>query len=152
MTYQVRPAVLADLPVLLSFEQGIIEAERPFDPTLKEGTIHYYDIGELIKSETAEVLIVESNNEIVGSGYAKILAAKHFLDHKQYSYLGFMFIKEGHRGKQVNKMIIDGLIAWSDSRNIKEIRLDVYEENVVAIRAYVKSGFKKHMVEMRLMR
>jgi hypothetical protein len=28
----------------LEFEQGIITAERPYDPTLKQGTISYYNI------------------------------------------------------------------------------------------------------------
>ena len=152
MVYILRPATLEDLPTLLTFEQGIIQAERPLDPTLKEGTIHYYDIGELIKSDTAEVLVVEFNNELVGSGYAKILPAQDFQNHEQYSYLGFMFVKESHRGKGVNKMILDGLIARSDARGIKEIRLDVYDENRVAITAYTKVGFKKHMVKMRLVR
>jgi GNAT superfamily N-acetyltransferase len=152
MHYILRPASLTDLPTLLTFEQGIIQTERSFDPTLKEGTLHYYDIGELIESKTAEVLIVEFNSELAGSGYAKILPAKGYLTHEQYSYLGFMFVSENHRGKGVNKMILDGLINWSHAIGVKEIRLDVYHENKIAIEAYSKAGFKKHMTEMRLVR
>ena len=152
MSYKLRPAILSDLQVLLSFEQGIIATERPFDPTLKQGEIHYYDIGELIMSDQAEVLVVEYNGEVIGSGYAKILPAKDYLDHTQYSYLGFMYVKETHRSKGVNKMILDGLIAWSDSKGIKEIKLQVYDDNEPAMKAYIKSGFKKHLVEMRLVR
>ena len=37
----IRKAHPDDLEKLLEFEQGIISAERPFDPTLKEGKIHY---------------------------------------------------------------------------------------------------------------
>ena len=36
----VRKATLDDLPTLLLFEQGVIEAERPFDPTIKSGDIN----------------------------------------------------------------------------------------------------------------
>ena len=39
---------LKDLDTLLRFEQGVINAERPSDSTLKDGLIHYYDIEELI--------------------------------------------------------------------------------------------------------
>ena len=35
----IRKATLEDLPKLLNFEQEIIEAERPFDVTIKEGPI-----------------------------------------------------------------------------------------------------------------
>ena len=40
----VREATPDDLPILLEFEQGVIEAERPMDSGLKEGPINYYDI------------------------------------------------------------------------------------------------------------
>jgi hypothetical protein len=36
-TINIREAKLEDLNILLEFEQGIITAERPYDPTLKEG-------------------------------------------------------------------------------------------------------------------
>jgi RimJ/RimL family protein N-acetyltransferase len=49
-------------------------------------------------------------------------------------------------------MILDGLIEWSDSKNIKEIKLNVYDENTPALNAYLKAGFKKTMVEMHLLR
>ena len=33
---KIRVATIKDLPLLLEFEQGVITAERPFDPTLKK--------------------------------------------------------------------------------------------------------------------
>jgi len=59
-------------------------------------------------------------------------------------------VSENHRGKQLNKHIIDALLQWCKSRNIFEIRLDVYEDNIPAIKAYEKVGFKKHMINMRI--
>lgn len=35
----IRKATPADLETLLRFEQGVVQAERPFDPTLGEGAI-----------------------------------------------------------------------------------------------------------------
>jgi hypothetical protein len=35
-TINIREAKLEDLNILLEFEQGIITAERPYDPTLQE--------------------------------------------------------------------------------------------------------------------
>jgi GNAT superfamily N-acetyltransferase len=150
MDYILRKAELADHPMLLAFEQGIINAERPYDPTLKEGEIHYYDLKELIFSENAEVLVVEYNGEVIASGYAKIKIAEDYFIHSTYSYLGFMYVNESHRGKGVNKIIIDGLVNWSKNRGLTEIRLQVYDDNESALKAYEKVGFKKHMVEMRM--
>jgi len=146
----IRIATLKDLTVLLRFEQGVIEAERPFDPTIKEGEVTYYDISELITSPNSEVFVAEIENEIVASGYAKIKTDRHYLKHKKQGYLGFMYVSEDHRGKQLNKYIIDALMQWCKSRNIFEIRLDVYDDNIPALSAYQKVGFKKHMINMRL--
>ena len=152
MSYRLRPATTEDLPILLSFEQGIINTERSFDITLKEGEIHYYDLAKMIHSEDALVLVVEINTEIVASGFAEILEGKTYNKFDKYSSFRFMYVKETHRNKGLNKMILDGLIAWSDAKNIKEIKLNVYDENIPALNAYLKAGFKKTMVEMHLLR
>ena len=146
----IRIATLKDLTVLLRFEQGVIEAERPFDPTIKECEITYYDISELITSPYSEVFVAEIENEIVASGYVKIKSDRHYLKHEKQGYLGFMYVSEKHRGKQLNKHIIDALLQWCKLRNIFEVRLDVYDDNIPAINAYQKVGFKKHMINMRL--
>ncbi|GAA3635647.1 GNAT family N-acetyltransferase [Flavivirga jejuensis] len=150
MSIIIRKATLNDLPILLEFEQGLITAERPFDPTIKESHINYYDISELITSPNSDVFVAEINDNIVASGYAKIKTDRHYLKHAYQGYLGFMFVSEIHRGKRLNKMIIDALLKWCKARNIFEIRLDVYEDNIPAIKAYEKTGFKKHMINMRL--
>ncbi len=146
----IRTATLDDLEMLLQFEQGIIETERPYDPTLKEGTINYYDLGALIASPEAEVVVATAGEEVIGSGYALIKSAQAYLKHSSYAYLGFMFVKPKHRGKGVNQKIITALKQWALSKNITEVRLEVYAENTLAKKAYEKAGFTGHMLEMRM--
>ncbi|MBO9728755.1 MAG: GNAT family N-acetyltransferase [Chitinophaga sp.] len=150
-TVLIRKAVAADLPVLLTFEQHIITAERPYDDTLKPGIIHYYDIAAMIEADHVEVLVATYNDQLIGSGYARIEDAKPYRTIPQYAYLGFMFVDPAHRGKGVNKLIIEGLRAWAISRGIAELKLDVYDQNEAAVRAYEKAGFRKNLVEMRLL-
>ncbi len=145
----IRKAKLKDLEMLLVFEQGVIYAERPMDPTLNKAHIHYYDIKKLIAADEVELLVAEVNNEIVGSGYARIENARHYLNHAKYAYLGFMYVIPAERGKGINKLIIDALAAWALTKNITELRLDVYQNNDAAIKAYEKAGFCKHMINMR---
>jgi GNAT superfamily N-acetyltransferase len=146
----IRQARLEDLNILLEFEQGIITAERPYDPTLKEGKINYYDIEKMITAAHIEVVVAEIGALIVGSGYARIEAAKPYLKHDNYAYLGFMYTDPQHRGKGVNAIIIEALKEWCLSQKITELRLDVYNDNPSAIRAYEKVGFKKHLLNMRV--
>lgn len=145
-----RKATLDDLAILLEFEQGIIMAERPFDPTLKEGKISYYNIEKMISAADVEVVVAVLNEQIIGSGYARIENAKPYLNHEKYAYLGFMYTDPKHRGKGVNSLIIETLTNWVRSQNVFEMRLDVYNDNPSAIKSYEKVGFKKHLINMRI--
>ena len=148
--FTVRPATLEDLELLYKFEQGIITAERPFNETIQPGHIHYYDLKEMITQPNVHVVVALDGNKLIGSGYARIEPAKHYLRHTHHSYLGFMFVEPAYRGKGVNQLIIDTLKRWSISQGIYELRLHVYQDNDAAIRAYEKTGFKKHLIEMRM--
>lgn len=148
--YTLRKATLDDLTTLLDFEQGLIRVERPMDPTIQEGKISYYDIGAFIVAEDAEVIVAEFEGNIVASGYARIKDDRPYLKHDKQGYLGFMFVTDLHRGKGLNKLIVEELIQWCRNNAIYEIRLDVYQDNPQAIKAYEKAGFKKHMITMRL--
>lgn len=145
-----RPATIEDLTILLQFEAGIAAAERPFDPTLKEGEIHYYDLAALIRSPEAEVVVAMIGTEIIGSGYALQKEAKPYLKHEKYAHLGFMYVKPAFRGRGVIEAILGTLKAWAKERQIAELRLEVYDGNLPAKRAYTKAGFLPNLLEMRL--
>ncbi|MER3373490.1 MAG: GNAT family N-acetyltransferase [Allomuricauda sp.] len=146
----IRKATLDDLPILLHFEQEIIKAERPFDVTIKEDPISYYDLKQMVLDEDACVLVAESEGKVAASGYAISKRARHYLDHEYYAYLGFMYTDPAYRGKGINAMIVEALKNWSTEKGLQEIRLTVYSDNLPAIKAYEKVGFKKHIIEMRL--
>ena len=145
-----RPATIADLPMLLQFEQGIISTERPYNPTIKAEDTSYYDIGALIQRSDAEVVVGLYNQEIIASGYALIKQATPEFTYNSYVHLGFMYVSPKYRGRGINRLLIEQLKDWARKQNVLEIRLRVYTENEAAIRAYEKVGFKKLMVEMRL--
>ncbi|QHS59184.1 GNAT family N-acetyltransferase [Chitinophaga agri] len=144
-----RSATLNDLPTLHQFLQALVEAERPFDKTLQEGKIYYYDLQELIESDDAEVLVLEKDGNLLACGYAHIRQAKLYLKHTRYAHLGFMFVVPEYRGKGLNQQLIAELKKWILSKGVKEVRLEVYEENTGAVKAYEKAGFSKLLTTMR---
>lgn len=146
----IRPALLGDLPILQKFEQGVIQAERPLDPTIRKDPVNYYDLESMIRDGEMAVVVAEYEGNIVASGYGMAKKARHYLDHTYYAYLGFMYTEPEFRGKGVNQKILAALKDWAISKNLTEIRLTVYEDNPNAIKAYEKFGFKRHIIEMRL--
>jgi GNAT superfamily N-acetyltransferase len=170
MSITVRPATTADLPTLLRFEQGVICAERPMDPTIQDGPIHYYDLNAMLTSSHIHLVVAEINDPanhrtnpadhrtnpgtnhptLIGSGYARIDPSRHYLKHTHHAYCGFMYVDPTHRGKGVNQLIIDALKAWAHTQGLTELRLDVYPVNEAALRAYEKAGFTPYLINMRL--
>lgn len=147
----IRQATLNDIPTLLQFEQGVITAERPFDSTLVAGAIKYYDLEMFINSPDVELLVAELDGELVGSGYARIKKSeKPYFNYSDYAYRGFMYVSPQHRGKGINQMIIGKLKQWARKQGLTELRLQVYSDNGAAVKAYEKTGFQKHMIEMRV--
>lgn len=148
---KVRKAKIEELETLLEFEQGIVVAERPFNPCLKDGEIHYYDLAKLVESDFSAVFVAElDGGELIASGYVMEKIAQDYLKHDRYAYLGFMYVKPEHRGKGVNQKILDALLDWAKERNLNEIRLEVFKENLAAIKAYEKAGFQPLLLEMRM--
>jgi len=147
---KIRSAVPDDLPILLRFEQGIILAERPYDHTLKPDPISYYDVGALIEDPSAEVAVAELDGHLIGSGYARRKASRHYLTPSEHAFIGFLYVDPQHRGKGVNKLVLDHLFAWAKANDLPEVHLTVYPENASAVRAYEKAGFDAYLLEMRI--
>ena len=145
----IRSAREADLQTLLQFEQGIIRAERPYDHMLKPDPISYYDVGELIRSADAEVAVAECDGQLVGSGYVKRKASRHYLSPAWHAFIGFLYVDPAYRGRGINKRVLDHLYAWARDNDLPEVHLTVYPENASAVRAYEKAGFSPYLLEMR---
>ena len=145
-----RAATIEDLPNLLELEQKIVDAERLFDPYLKENDATYYDLPELIADSNSYLLVAESDGEIIGSGYAQIRPSKACFMHDRHCYLGFIYVESTHRGQSLGQGILDALKDWGIQRGMHHYHLNVYSENDPAIRAYEKAGFKRVSIKMEL--
>jgi ribosomal protein S18 acetylase RimI-like enzyme len=146
----VRQATTGDLDALERFQQGVVSAERAFDPTLRSGAVHYYEIGSMLSRDDVLFLVAESDAQAVGCGFARIEEAEPFFTHEVHAYFGLMYVEPAYRGRGVNGKILDSLKRWCRARQVTETRLDVYQGNTAAIKAYEKAGFCKLSIEMRM--
>lgn len=145
-----RPAVEADLPTLLAFEQGVVAAERPYNDTVKPGVVHYYDLAALIASDESLVVVAEHNGRAVGTGHATEKCSLDYLKHDRHAYLGLMYVHPEYRGQSIIQEIMAALIEWARGRGLTDYYLDVFTGNEPAIQAYENFGFRKSLIEMKL--
>jgi len=146
----IREALPSDKETLLALEQQVIEAERPFNSTIKSKDASYYDLDNLLTNKASHLLVAELQGDIIATGYAQIRDSKTSLAHSKHAYLGFMYVAPAHRGLGINKVIMDGLMNWSKGQEVTDLYLDVYDGNEAAIKAYEKVGFVKSLVEMKI--
>lgn len=147
---QFRTATLEDLPILLEFEQGVIKAERPFSPTLKPDPINYYDIQSFIQDDNIEIKVALWEDTIIGCAYIRLKKSSEFYQNDRHGYIGFMYVKPEFRGRGISRQIIEELISWANTKEVYEIQLEVFADNLPAVKAYEKAGFEKFTVTMRL--
>ena len=147
---KLRLAQPDDLPILLEFEQGVIEEERPCNDSIKKTHVTYYDLNEVLADPNSILQLVEHDGRVVGCGYAQLRPSESAFVHDRHAYLGFMYVEPGVRGQGINKMIIESLISWSNDRGVYDFYLQVYVGNQAAIRAYEKVGFTEELIEMKL--
>lgn len=146
----IREATLADKETLLSIEQEVISAERPYNSSIKKNRAYYYDLEDLILGKDSRLLVGEIDGEIIATGYIQLRESKPSLEHQRHGYLGFMYVADRFRGLGLNKMIMEDLIEWGKRQGISDFYLNVYHENAAAVRAYEKSGFSGSLLEMKL--
>jgi GNAT superfamily N-acetyltransferase len=147
---KVRRATASDIPVLRQFEQGIVAAERPFDPTIRKGDVHYYDIGALVASGDAFVAIAEIDGAPAGCGFARKAASRAFAEPPFHAYIGLMYVAPDYRRQGVSSLVMARLKAWAKEVGLVALHLEVYPDNAAAVQSYAKSGFAPYMLEMRL--
>lgn len=146
----IRKALAADQDDLLSLEQEVVEAERPFNLTIKAKDAVYYDLQHLLVDECSHLIVAQLNDQIIGTGYAQIRTSKKSLKHNKHAYLGFMYVASEFRGMGINGVIMKNLTDWCKKQGVYDLYLDVYDGNDAAIRAYEKVGFTKCLIEMKI--
>lgn len=145
-----RRADHADRAILRRFEQAIVAAERPFDSTIRKGDVAYYDLDALLASTDAFVVIAEAAGEAIGCAFARMAASRAYIEPAFHAYVGLIYVSPEHRGVGVSGQMLTTLKDWARRNGLTEMHLEVYPENIAAIRAYKKTGFAPYMLDMRL--
>jgi RimJ/RimL family protein N-acetyltransferase len=150
--YSIRPAAIIDIPQIRALEKELIEHERGIAECIKdEEDLFYYNISEIIHdADTSRLLVAEKDGEIIACGMGQIRLNKHYYKEKCFGYIGLMSVKKEYRGNGYGGEIIKALQEWFKTKKIAEVKLKVFANNLNAVNAYKKLGFKDFSIDMRL--
>lgn len=134
-----RPAIPADIPLLMDLEQASPTAahwtERQYRQAIKPGRD---DPQRLVL--VAEVASPASAARDSGSGLVGFLVARHTAQEWE---LENIVVAPTARRKGIGRQLVDALLATSRETNSESLFLEVRESNAVARKLYKRAGFQQ---------
>jgi GNAT superfamily N-acetyltransferase len=134
--FTIRPAVAADVPLILEFIKGLAEYEKlTHEVTATEGLLRETLFGP---RQVAEVILGEYRGEPVGfalffHNYSTFLGRPGI-------YLEDLFVKPEMRGRGFGKVLLTYLAKLATERKCGRVEWAVLDWNEPAIRFYKKLG------------
>jgi len=149
---KIRPATMDDVDQLRLLEKELINHERNVSKTIKEDEeLRYQNIPGLIADkEKTNLLVMEMDGRLIACGFGQIRENEHIFKEPYFGYIGMVSVTNEHRGKGYGRDIIQALIAWFKTKNIQEVKLQVFTDNDGAVKAYKKLGFQDFLTFMRI--
>jgi len=127
----------------------IRQAEEKDTPVLEDLFLQFSEwplqrgqtLRKIMKETTSELLVAESNQEIMG-----LIHQVFFLDPVHAgpnSYITSLFVKEPHRKKGIGSQLLREAVENAKKKGVIELHVDTEEKNSRAIEFYQNHGFKR---------
>lgn len=140
----IRPATKADFTVLVANNQAMaMETEnRQLDNQILSGGVQNL----LDDPNKGFYIVAEENGQVVGN----LMITKEWSDWRNGDMWWFqsVFVHPEHRGKGIFKALYQHVMALAKENGIKELRLYVEHDNVVAQKVYAALGMAKSHYDM----
>lgn len=132
----IRAAEPKDAEEIITMVKQVMKETGFFPHTAEEFNITVYNEIEYMKS-TALFLLAEIDGKIVGSATLDRSELKKL---KHNVTFGITILKE-YCGLGIGSILMEKVIEWTKSEGIEKIELEVFENNISAIKLYNKFGF-----------
>ncbi|UCG69606.1 MAG: GNAT family N-acetyltransferase [Thermoplasmata archaeon] len=145
----------------LTIREGVLRDRASLDELFREELEYHmnlqpdvFKIPDTVVSEKWLKAIINDNNIFLGiSEYnGKIVGAilykidknpeDNILKERKFVYVEDMIVSESFRGKGIGKKLLNYAIKHVKTKDIKEIEIDVGDNNEVGLRFYKEQGFK----------
>jgi len=114
----------------------LLHFNNSFVPSLTERGI---DLDLYSKKLSTDSICIGAYYNDVCTGFISFYAN----DYKNLiSYLTLIVVDDEYRGRKIGQLLLDKFIEVSIERRMKKAKLEVHENNLVAINLYKKNGFK----------
>ncbi|MCL2512472.1 MAG: GNAT family N-acetyltransferase [Oscillospiraceae bacterium] len=139
----IRPAEKADSPAINELLSQILRTHHAIRPDLFRPA--YISETEYEESPDEPVFVaVDENNAVVGCLWCIImrLRGNSLKNDREWLCIDDICVDESYRRRGVGRKLVDFAAAFAKEKGLPRIELNVYENNIDAVRFYENYGFK----------
>ena len=150
----IRRAVASDAAQLGLLGAMLMRVHYAFDPQrfLAAGAQAARGYGNFLESQLeddeAVVLVAERDARIIGYVYAGLEPMSWKELRGPAAFIYDVMVEEEAQGGGAGSALIDAAIAWARERGAARVMLWTAEQNTKAQRLFVRTGFRRTMIEM----
>jgi len=143
---ELREATLADRVPLDELFREELEYHVSLMPDMFSTLVTVVDetwLGAILKDDTAFMVVAESREGILGAIFYRIMANPDdpMLRERRFGYIEELVVQELFRGKGIGNELLGYAIEDLKRRDIHDIELDVWENNIPGSRFFERHGF-----------
>ena len=154
----IRRAENKDIPKISNLLSQVLNVHHEARPDIfKSDTVKYYpsDLEVMIKSDNDPIFVCVSEDElVVGYAFCKIIDQNenNILHARKTLYIDDLCVDQSLRGKRIGQTIFDYVKEYAKTIGCNDITLNVWSDNVSAVKFYEKMGMRpqKQIMEYKL--
>jgi diamine N-acetyltransferase len=149
----IRRAIEKDIPYLNKLLYQVHKVHHEARPDLfKEGTKKYTDeeLIKIIHNDLTPIFVYEENEEVLG--YAFCIHQQHINDNNltdiKVLYIDDLCVDENQRGKHIGSKLYQYVLEFAKKEGYYEVTLNVWADNVAALKFYQHIGLRIQKIGM----
>lgn len=155
MSFQIRAATVADLPVLGRLGARLVRSHHSFDPQrfMKPGDDieqgYAWFLGTQLDVPTAVVLVAtDENDHVVGYVYGGIEPQSWKELREEAGFIHDVVVDDSLNGQGLGSRLLEAATQWLEEKGAPRVILWTAENNRSAHQLFLRLGFRRTMIEM----
>lgn len=151
----IRRAKESDIPTINKLLYEVLKVHSDVRPDLfKAGTKKYTDeeLKEILKDDKTPVFVAEKEGNVVGYAFCvhqQYINNNNMTDIKTL-YIDDLCVDEAARGAHVGKALYEYVLNYAKAEGYYNVTLNVWADNVNAVKFYEKIGLKIQKIGMEM--
>lgn len=150
---EIRFAEIKDVPGILALLRQVGKVHHDLRPDLfRENAQKYSASGvlALLEDSNTPIFVAAEEEKVLGYCFCQMHRTEKdpVLTDRETLYIDDLCVDENCRGQHIGKALYDTVCRYARQRRCYNVTLNVYADNVSALRFYEKLGLKKQKIGM----